>query len=200
MLDSQSALENVLGVAVIVQDWSLQCPSNTIWPFKYTSLKTTLHKSQPLIENEDITWSPKYNLPTTRSNKRTALSLQEVESDGWFSILHIVLKTCSILFMHKFNMSFVFHFYILGLMSWIWTNPSTEELKFQSPSKWNSYEGLQLWTLTTIHPQGHFTYNIFQPLVWSELQQPPQFQPMRALRLQWSSKNIMDKKFTWSPT
>ena len=37
--------------------------------------------------------------------------------------------------MHTFNMSFVFHFYILGLTSWIWTNPSTEELKFESP--WN---------------------------------------------------------------
>ena len=41
-------------------------------------------------------------------------------------------------------MSFVFHFYIPGLTSWIWTNPSTEELKFESPSKWNSYEGFNL--------------------------------------------------------
>jgi hypothetical protein len=44
-------------------------------------------------------------------------------------------------------MSFVFHFYILGSMSWIQTNPSSEELKFESPSKGNSYEGfnLELW-------------------------------------------------------
>ena len=44
--------------------------------------------------------------------------------------------------MHKFNKSFVFHFNILGLTSWIWTGPSIdEELKFESPWKWNSYEG-----------------------------------------------------------
>ena len=46
--------------------------------------------------------------------------------------------------MHKFNMSFVFPFYILGLMSWIWTSPSLERLKFENPSKWNSYEGFNL--------------------------------------------------------
>jgi hypothetical protein len=46
--------------------------------------------------------------------------------------------------MYKFNMSFVFHIYILGSMSWIWTSPSTERLKFESPSKWNSYEGFNL--------------------------------------------------------
>ena len=33
-------------------------------------------KTQPRIENRDITWSPKYNLPATRTNKRRALSLQ----------------------------------------------------------------------------------------------------------------------------
>ena len=42
--------------------------------------------------------------------------------------------------MHKFNVSFVFHFYILRLTSWIWANPSTEILEFENPSKWNSYE------------------------------------------------------------
>ena len=40
-----------------------------------------------------------------------------------------------------------FSFYILRLTSWIWTNPSIERLKFESPSKWNSYEGLRSWTL-----------------------------------------------------
>ena len=53
-------------------------------------------KTQPQIENEDVTWSPQYNLPATRTNKRRALSLQEVELDGWFLILHIVLETCTI--------------------------------------------------------------------------------------------------------
>jgi hypothetical protein len=41
-------------------------------------------RMQPQTENEDVTWSPQYNLPTTRTNKRRALSLQEVELDGWF--------------------------------------------------------------------------------------------------------------------
>jgi hypothetical protein len=46
--------------------------------------------------------------------------------------------------MHNFNMSFVFHFYILRLMSWIWTSHSTERPKFESLSEWNSYEGFNL--------------------------------------------------------
>jgi hypothetical protein len=41
-------------------------------------------------------------------------------------------------------MSFVFHSYILGLTSWIWTSPPCEELKFESPSKWNSCEDFNL--------------------------------------------------------
>ena len=39
-------------------------------------------KTQPQIEFEDITCSPQYNLPTARSNKRRALSLQEVKLDS----------------------------------------------------------------------------------------------------------------------
>ena len=54
---------------------------------------------QPQIENEDITRSPQYNLPATKTKKRTrALSLQElqeVELDSSFLILHIVQKTCT---------------------------------------------------------------------------------------------------------
>ena len=46
--------------------------------------------------------------------------------------------------MHKFNMSFVFHFYIRRLTSWFWTSFSTEGLKFKSPARWNSYEGFNL--------------------------------------------------------
>ena len=99
---------------------------------------------QPQIGNEDVVWSPWCNMPTTRTNERRALSLQEVELDGWFLILHIVLETCTIWFMHEFRMSFVFHFYVLRLTSWIWTGPSTEELKFESPSKRKSYEGFNL--------------------------------------------------------
>ena len=64
------------------------------------------------IENKDVTWSPQHNMPATRTNKRRALSRQEVELDDWFLILHIVLEKCTIWSMLKFNMSFVFHFYI----------------------------------------------------------------------------------------
>ena len=36
-------------------------------------------KMQPHIENEDVTWSPQYTLPATRTNKHTALSIQKVQ-------------------------------------------------------------------------------------------------------------------------
>ena len=100
------------------------------------SLSKQPFKTQPQIENEDVAWSPQYNLPTTRTDKCRALSLQELELDGSFSILHIRMKIRTIWFMHKFNMNFC----ILGLTSWIWTNSSTERLILESPSKWNSYQ------------------------------------------------------------
>ena len=49
--------------------------------------------------------------------------------------------------MHKFNMSFVFHFYILGLTSWKWINPWTERLGIWEPFKMKLIRGLQSWTL-----------------------------------------------------
>src|ERR1700738_4496830 len=36
-------------------------------------------KTQPQIENEDVTRSPQYNLPATITTKRRALSLQETQ-------------------------------------------------------------------------------------------------------------------------
>ena len=39
-------------------------------------------KTQPQIENEDVAWSPQYNMLVTRTNKCGALSLQEVKLDG----------------------------------------------------------------------------------------------------------------------
>ena len=41
-------------------------------------------------------------------------------------------------------MSFLFHFYILRLTSWIWTNPAIEGLEYESPLQWNAYEGFNL--------------------------------------------------------
>ena len=113
-------------------------------PSKYTSLKTTLQNATPNWKGR-CHLKIQYNLPTTRTNKCRALSLQEVKLDGWFLILHIILEMCTIHFMHEFNISFVFHFYILiRLTPWIWTNISIEGLTFESPWKWNSYEGFNL--------------------------------------------------------
>jgi hypothetical protein len=39
-------------------------------------------KTQLQIETKDVTYSPQYNIPATRTNKRRALSLQEMKLDG----------------------------------------------------------------------------------------------------------------------
>ena len=121
-------------------------------PFKCDlALQNILFSKQPFktlsqIENEDVTWSLQCNmvhiLLSTRTNRHRALSIQ-VELDGWFLVLHIVLTTCIIYFMHKFNMNFVCRFYILGLTSWIWTSSSTERPKFWEPFKMKLIWGLQ---------------------------------------------------------
>ena len=116
-------------------------------PSKYTFIKKTFHNATP--NWEDITWSPQYNLHATRTNKRRALSLQEVEVDAWFLILHIVLETCTTSFKHKFNMSFICHFYTIGLMCWIWTNLQLKRWSLkalQNELIW----GLQTWTLVVM--------------------------------------------------
>jgi hypothetical protein len=119
-------------------------------PLQNIPLSQQLFETKPQIENQDVTWDSQYNPPATRTNKRRALSQKEVKVDGRFLLLHIVLETCIIYFMHKSNMSFVFQFCILGLTSWIWTSPSIKELKFESP--WEPFKmkllwGLQSWTL-----------------------------------------------------
>ena len=50
-------------------------------------------KTQPQIENEDVTWSPQYLICPPQ--EPTSIG-QEVELDGWFLILHYVLETCTI--------------------------------------------------------------------------------------------------------
>ena len=44
-----------------------------------TPLSKQPFKTQPQIEYEDVTCSPQYNMPATRTNKRRALSLQKVK-------------------------------------------------------------------------------------------------------------------------
>ena len=124
-----------------------KCPSNVIWSFKIYFSQKNPPKCNPKLKMKTSPWSPQYNLLTTRINKRRALSRQEVEYDGWFLVFHIVLQTRTIIFMHRFNMSFVFHFYILRLTPGIWTSPSTERLKIWEPFKMKLIWGLQSWPL-----------------------------------------------------
>ena len=121
-------------------------------PFKHDSalqnipLSQRPFKMQPQIENEDVTWSPQFILPATWTNERRALSLQAIELDGWFLILHMYCTGNMYRIIHA-QVSYEFCIFIsifLDSTSWIWTNPSTEGLKFESPSKWNSYEGFNL--------------------------------------------------------
>ena len=72
----------------VFQDWSLQCPSNVIWPFKiYASFSTTtLQNATPSWNMKTSLESPWYNLPTTRIDMRRALSLQEVELHDWLAL------------------------------------------------------------------------------------------------------------------
>ena len=67
----------------------LQCSRlKSSMPFKHDMALQNIHlskqsfKIQPQIENEDGTRSPQYNMPAIRTNKRRALSLQEMELDG----------------------------------------------------------------------------------------------------------------------
>jgi hypothetical protein len=116
-------------------------------PFKCicTSLKTTSSKGNPNLKMKTSLEFLHISAQLKNQHKRRALSLQEVELDGWFLILHVVMETCII---WKYSTSliwvFLFHFDILRLTFWSWTNPSTEGLEFESPSKWNSYEGFDL--------------------------------------------------------
>ena len=58
-------------------------------------------KSDLALQNIPLSRQPfkiylsQYNLPITRTNKCRTLSLQEMELDGRFLILHIVLETCT---------------------------------------------------------------------------------------------------------
>ena len=126
------------------QDWSLQCPSNAIWPFKIHSLKNNPLKHNPKLKTKTPFKILNIICPPQDPTKRRALSLQEVELDGWFLIFsHSTRNMYHI--MHAWVWyEFCVSFYILELTSWIWTNPSPKGLEFENPSKWNLYEGFNL--------------------------------------------------------
>jgi hypothetical protein len=114
-------------------------------PFKIIPLSKQPFKTQPQIENEDVTWSPQYKLPVTRTNKVRAMWLQGVELDGWFLILpalywkQVSCNSCT-------SLVWVLHF-ISIFLDWCLGFEPTLQLKgleFESPSKWNSYEGFNL--------------------------------------------------------
>ena len=118
-------------------------------PFKLDLNPQNIHllkqyfKIEPHIEKDYISWSPQYNLPATKTNKRRALSLQTVELDGWFLILHIVLKPCTMYHVNHTSLIWVLYF-ISILLDWRLEFEPTLQLKFDSPSKWNSYEHFNL--------------------------------------------------------
>ena len=76
-----------------VQRWKPSMPFKRDLAFQNIPLSKQPFITQPQIENEDVTWSPWYNMPATRTNERRVLSLPEVELDGRFLILHTVLET-----------------------------------------------------------------------------------------------------------
>ena len=56
-------------------------------------------KTQPQIENEGVTLLEVLDIicpPQEPTSVGRALSLQEVELNGWFLLFHIVLQTCII--------------------------------------------------------------------------------------------------------
>ena len=115
-------------------------------PFKLFLSQNNPSKHNPKLKMKTSLEVLNIICPATGPHMCRALSLQEVELDGSFLILHTILKTWTIymsLYVSLY-MSFVFHLYILGLTAWIWTNLSIGGLKFENPSKWNSYEGLNL--------------------------------------------------------
>ena len=84
-----------------------------VWPFKFYLFQNNLSKRKTQLKMK--TSIEVLNIVCHhKTNKCTALSLQEIKLDGWFLILLIVLKTCTISFMHKCHMSFLCRFYILG--------------------------------------------------------------------------------------
>ena len=59
------------------QDWSLQCPSNAVWPFKIYFSQNNPSKPNPNLQKEDVTWSPRYNLPAIGTNRRMGIVTTE---------------------------------------------------------------------------------------------------------------------------
>ena len=104
-------------------------------------------KTQPRIENEDITWSPQHNPPVTRTNKCRASSLQEVKLDDWFLILHIVPE----------NMYHVIHAQVQYELRISFLYSSIDVLDLNQPFDWRAQVrepfkmkliwGLQSWPL-----------------------------------------------------
>jgi len=122
-----------------------------VGPSKYTSPKTTLQIATP-------NWKWRRHLEVLNiicpSQEPTGVGhchYKKVELNDCFLILHIRLETCTIQFMHKFNMNYVFHFY---LNSWIdvldLNQPFNWRSEFWEPFKMKLIWGLQSWTLITL--------------------------------------------------
>jgi hypothetical protein len=125
-----------------VQDWSLQCPSNAIRPFKTYLSQNNPSEHNPILKMKTslevlgIICPPEE--PTSVRHyyhyKKWRVRWLILHSSHPTARKHVPHNSCA-----KFHMSFVFQFYIiLGWTSWIWTNTSIEGLRFDSPSKLGS--------------------------------------------------------------
>ena len=145
-----------------VQDWSLQCPSNAtlaVQNIYNTPLKTTPSERNLKLQNEDVTWSPLYNLSATRTNERWALSLQEVELDAWFLISSHCTGN-----MYSCNSctSLVWVLYFIYIYSWIDVFDLNQLFNWRAeiwePFKMKLIWGLQAWTLLVCFIGRHFVH------------------------------------------
>ena len=104
-------------------------------------------KTHSQIENEDVTWTPQYNMPATRTNKHRALSLQEAELDGWFVnsshctkiMYHMIHAQVLIWVLYFISIFLDWRFRFDQLFNW-----STE---IWEPFRMNLIRGLQSWSL-----------------------------------------------------
>ena len=132
-------------VAIGVQDRSLQCPSNAIWPFKYIPLSKQPFEMQPRIEME--TSLKVLNLMlATRTNKRRALSLQE--SRVRWLILNSSHRTEN---MHHITRAQIWYEFSISFR-YSWTDfldldqPFNWKAEIWEPFKMKLIWGLQSWT------------------------------------------------------
>jgi hypothetical protein len=113
---------------VNVQDWSLQWPSNAIWPFKVHLSQNNLSKCSSKLKMKMSLEVPNIICPLQEPTSARHCHYKKYNQmvDSWFFTLHwrhVPYRACTSLIWVWY-----FIFCILGLTTWIQTNPSTERL------------------------------------------------------------------------